>query len=85
MARKMSMPPVSSTSSMLSRVQESEPLVDTSGRSSCMFGISGVSNLKLRATAQLRLPLMVLISPLWARNLNGWARRHSGQVLVEKR
>ena len=79
------MPPASSTSSMLSRVQESDPLVDTSGRTSSMFGINGVWNLKLRATAQLRLPRIVLISPLWARKRKGCARRHSGQVLVEKR
>ena len=33
----------------------------------------------------LRLPVMVLISPLWARKRNGWASGHFGRVLVEKR
>ncbi len=33
----------------------------------------------------LMLPFMVLISPLWAIYLKGWANRHSGNVLVEKR
>ena len=32
---------------------------------------------------QLRLPRMVLISPLWASARNGWASHHCGKVLVE--
>ena len=32
-----------------------------------------------------RLPLIVLISPLCARYLKGWARSHVGKVLVLKR
>ncbi len=32
---------------------------------------------------QFRLPLSVLISPLWASMRNGWASHHCGKVLVE--
>jgi len=32
------------------------------------------------ADIQKRFPLMVLISPLWASILNGWARSHDGKV-----
>ena len=32
---------------------------------------------------QLRLPRIVLISPLWASVRNGWASHHCGKVLVE--
>jgi hypothetical protein len=42
-----------------------------------------LANLVRRAWAQLRLPVMVLISPLWARKRNGWASGHLGRVLVE--
>ena len=38
-----------------------------------------------RAESQLRLPWMVLISPLWASRRNGWASGQLGKVLVEKR
>ena len=38
-----------------------------------------------RARIQLRLPITVLISPLWAMNRNGWASGQLGNVLVEKR
>ena len=35
------------------------------------------------ALIQLMLPLRVLISPLWARTLNGCAKDHVGNVFVE--
>ena len=38
-----------------------------------------------RARIQLRLPLTVLISPLWAIIRNGCASGHDGNVFVEKR
>ena len=38
-----------------------------------------------RARIQLTFPWIVLISPLWQRSLNGWARSHDGVVLVENR
>ena len=38
-----------------------------------------------RARIQLRLPLTVLISPLWAMSRYGWASGQLGKVLVEKR
>ncbi|KFI84105.1 hypothetical protein BPULL_1871 [Bifidobacterium pullorum] len=38
-----------------------------------------------RACSQLRLPWMVLISPLWASRRKGWASGQLGNVLVEKR
>jgi len=44
MARIISMPPAIIASSMLSMLMESEPVSVTSGRTSSMFGISGVSN-----------------------------------------
>jgi len=34
------------------------------------------------ARIQLILPLNVLISPLWAKNLNGWAKFQAGKVFV---
>ena len=47
------------------------------------FGIKGVINFDLRAFAQFLLPLIALISPLWANNLKGCAKCHLGLVLVE--
>jgi hypothetical protein len=38
-----------------------------------------------RARIQLRLPMTVLISPLWASMRYGWASGHDGKVLVENR
>ncbi|CFW31542.1 Uncharacterised protein [Bordetella pertussis] len=38
-----------------------------------------------RARSQLKLPLTVLISPLWAIMRYGWASGQAGNVLVEKR
>jgi peptide deformylase len=42
-------------------------MCDTSGSTSCRAGRSGECSNGPRAVAQLRLPWMVLISPLWAR------------------
>ena len=49
---------------MLSRLDESEPSVLTSGASDCKSGSSGESSFEVRALDQLRFPSMVLISPL---------------------
>jgi len=38
-----------------------------------------------RARIQFRLPITVLISPLWATNRNGCANGQLGNVLVENR
>ena len=38
-----------------------------------------------RARIQLRLPMTVLISPLWAMKRNGWESGQLGKVLVENR
>ena len=48
-------------------------------------GIRSLSSSASRARIQLRLPITVLISPLWAMNRNGWASGQAGKVLVEKR
>ena len=66
-------------------LEESDPSRLTSGLRSLRLGSSSFSNLFSRASAQLRLPWMVLISPLWARYRNGWASGHCGEVLVENR
>jgi len=76
---------MSSTSSMLSRLWLSLPVMDTSGSTSERFGNTGERRMGPRATAQLRLPEIVLISPLCASKRNGCAKRHCGKVLVEKR
>ena len=84
-ARGNSTPPVVSSSSMLSRLEESDPSVFTSGSNSCRSGSNGDSSLEVRALDQLRLPSMVLISPLWANMRNGCASGQRGKVLVENR
>ena len=48
-------------------------------------GIRSEASSASRARIQLRLPMTVLISPLWAMNRNGWASGQLGNVLVEKR
>ena len=70
---------------MLSRLDESEPSVLTRGARSCKPGKSGDTNLEVLARDQLRLPSIVLISPLCANILKGCARGQRGKVLVEKR
>ena len=84
-ARGNSTPPVVSNSSMLSRLEESEPEVLTRGTTLWRSGSRGESSLGVRARDQARLPSMVLISPLWASIRNGWARGQRGRVLVENR
>ena len=45
----------------------------------------GLASDPSRARIQFRLPMTVLISPLWATIRYGWARGHDGNVLVENR
>ena len=52
-ARGNSTPPVVRSSSMLSRLEESEPSVFTKGASTCRSGSNGESSLALRALDQL--------------------------------
>ena len=80
-----STPPVVNNSSMLSRLEESEPSVLTSGANVWRSGSKGDSNLEVRARDQLRLPSIVLISPLCASMRNGCASGQRGKVFVEKR
>ena len=75
---------MSSISSMLSRLWESDPSSDTSGRMSERSGSSGERSTGARATAHWRLPSMVLISPLCASRRNGWASRHCGKRIGRK-
>ena len=49
---------------MLSRLDESEPDSLTSGVTLCKSGNKGEESLGVRAFDQLRLPSIVLISPL---------------------
>ena len=48
-------------------------------------GIRSLASSASRARIQLRLPITVLISPLWAMNRNGCASGQLGKVLVENR
>ena len=59
-----STPPVTSSSSILSRLDESEPDSLTSGVTLYRSGNKGEESLGVRAFDQLRLPSIVLISPL---------------------
>ena len=70
---------------MLSRLRESEPSRETGACHEARSARRSLTSLARRAMAQLRLPRMVLISPLCARQWKGCARRQSGQVLVENR
>ena len=45
----------------------------------------GLAAAPARVRIQLRLPLIVLISPLWAMYRNGWASGQDGNVFVENR
>ncbi len=71
-----SQPRLTRSSSALSSDAESEPSGQIAPRSS---GSSSASRARIHA----RLPVTVLISPLWASMRNGWASRQSGIVLVE--
>ena len=68
--RNRSIPPVTKSSSMLSML-ESEPVRLISGDRLSRSGSNSLANFRRRARAQLRLPVMVLISPLCARKRNG--------------
>ena len=48
-------------------------------------GMTSLLSKASRARIQLRLPITVLISPLWAIIRYGWASSQAGNVLVEKR
>ncbi len=56
------------------------------GNSRRMFpGSNGEASSASRAAIQLRLPRIVLISPLCAMIRYGWASGHDGNVFVENR
>ncbi len=79
-------PPMCSSSSTSSNDAESEaPGVQTGNSRSRSPGIRSESRSASRARIQLRLPMTVLISPLWAMNRNGWDSGQLGKVLVENR
>ncbi len=64
-------PPFVSNSTILSNADESEPFSLTSSLKLEIFGKSGLENFDDRALTQFLLPLIALISPLCASNLNG--------------
>ena len=79
-------PPMWSSSRTSSNDAESEaPGVQIGNSRSRSPGITSEASSASRARIQLRLPMTVLISPLWAMNRNGWASGQLGKVLVEKR
>ena len=82
-ARNIFIPPFSNNSIILSSDDESDPVSLIKYLNFDNFGIKGVINFDLRAFAQFLLPLIALISPLWANNLKGCAKCHLGLVLVE--
>ena len=82
----MGRPESQSSSATSSKEAESEaPGVQIGYSSSGESPSSGLASCDWRARIQLRLPLTVLISPLWAMVRNGWASGQDGKVLVEKR
>ena len=75
-----------SSSSTSSNDAESEaPGVQIGKSRSRSPGIRSEASSASRARIQLRLPMTVLISPLWAMNRNGWASGQLGKVFVENR
>src|SRR5690554_6475476 len=76
-----------SNSTIKSRLAESENLLSVIGIN--FFNSSSVKNadfIKLSLDLiLLRLPRIVLISPLWEIYRNGWANRQLGKVFVENR
>ena len=82
-ALKISTPPFTKSSIMLSSEEESEPVSLTSCLNFWIFGMRGVLNFEDLAFTQFLFPRIAFISPLCANNLNGWARCHLGLVLVE--
>ena len=77
---------MTNNSKTLSNAAESDPPSSMMGNN---LSISSPNNLDFitpsLALIQFLLPLKVLISPLCAANLNGWALSQDGKVLVEKR
>ena len=69
-----------SSSRALSSRAESEP-----ERSSAGASAASSPRACSRASIQATFPSIVLISPLWQRSRNGWARSQLGSVFVEKR
>ena len=63
---------------MMGKARSSEPATSPRGKWSDASDPS-------RACIQLRLPMTVLISPLWASRRYGWASGQDGNVLVENR
>ena len=79
-------PPRCSSSTTSSKDAESDASGVQIGNSrSRSPGIRSERSRVSRARIQLRLPLTVLISPLWAIIRNGCASSQAGKVLVEKR
>jgi hypothetical protein len=75
-----------SSSSTSSKEAESlAPGVQIGNSRSRSPGMRSESSRASRARIQLRLPITVLISPLWAMNLNGCDNGQLGKVLVENR
>ena len=80
------LPPRWSSSSTSSKDAESEaPGVQIGKIRSRSPGMRSEASSASRARIQLRLPITVLISPLWAMNRNGCASGQLGNVLVENR
>ena len=65
------MPPLIKISIILSRAEESDPFSLTRFLKVVISGINAVENFDFLALAQFLFPLIALISPLWASNLNG--------------
>ena len=63
----------------------SRPACRSGSAARCRRGSCDVASSASRAAIQLRLPRIVLISPLWAINRYGWASGHDGNVFVENR
>ena len=79
-----SRPARTSTSKVLSSAEESEPPGWITGFTSSPKSPKAWAAMRISwLFIQLELPFSVLISPLWASMRKGWARRHSGKVLVE--
>ena len=79
-------PPRCSSSTTSSNEAESEASGVQIGNSrSRSPGMTSLASSASRARIQLRLPITVLISPLWAIIRNGCASSQAGNVLVEKR
>ncbi len=76
-----------SSSIMLSMYAESDCPPDTTGNSISISSRLNDADCRLFSLvfSQLRLPCMVLISPLWAMNRKGWASFQEGKVLVANR